>query len=210
MPNSVMGEMVHAAVVLRAPILTPVRPQDLIAWCHSQLAAYKCPTTVHVVEELPVTGSGKVLKNVLRATFGKSATVPAAITPGGSPAATASTAAAAVAAVAAVTAPDVATSADALLAATAATAEEAAVSAVAAGLGDHISSKHDAVKECGQNVSKELLEIVAAEFPEAQMIDTTDVGLLLDTAKCHLLAVYDWTAALTQVSTDIKYQQDPL
>lgn len=68
MPNSIMGEMVHSAVVLRHPSIS-VTPQDIITWCQSQLAPYKCPTTVHIVTEVPTTGSGKVLKNVLRATF---------------------------------------------------------------------------------------------------------------------------------------------
>lgn len=79
MPNSIMGEMVHSAVVLRHPTV-PVTPQDIITWCQSQLAPYKCPTTMHIVAELPTTGSGKVLKNVLRATFSQRGASAAAAT----------------------------------------------------------------------------------------------------------------------------------
>ena len=79
MPNSIMGEMVHSAVVLRHPTVS-VTPQDIITWCQSQLAPYKCPTTVHIVAELPTTGSGKVLKNVLRATFSQRGASAAAAT----------------------------------------------------------------------------------------------------------------------------------
>jgi len=59
MPNAVMGEMVHSAIVLRQPSITPVTPQVIITWCQSQLAIYKCPTSVHIVDELPTTGSGR-------------------------------------------------------------------------------------------------------------------------------------------------------
>lgn len=71
MPNAIMGEMVHSAIVLRQPLTTPLTPQAVITWCQSQLALYKCPTSVHIIDELPTSGSGKVLKNVLRATFSK-------------------------------------------------------------------------------------------------------------------------------------------
>lgn len=84
MPNSIMGEMVHAAVVLRQPLTTPVPPQDITSWCQTQLALYKCPTVVHIVDELPTTGSGKVAKNVIRAMFSKGgagAVARAAVTP---------------------------------------------------------------------------------------------------------------------------------
>ena len=86
MPNAIMGEMVHSAIVLRQPLVTPLNPQAVITWCQSQLALYKCPTSVHIVDELPTTGSGKVLKNVLRATFCKGgASAAAAVAVAGGP-----------------------------------------------------------------------------------------------------------------------------
>ncbi|DBA84018.1 TPA: hypothetical protein ACH3X1_006502 [Trebouxia sp. C0004] len=86
MPNAVMGEMVHCAIVLRQPLTTPVTPQAVMTWCQSQLALYKCPTSVHIVDELPTTGSGKVLKSVLRATFSKGGASAAAATAAAGPA----------------------------------------------------------------------------------------------------------------------------
>ena len=69
-PNSIMGEMVHAALVLRqTALVNPIAPQEVIAWCQANLATYKCPTAVHFADEMPTTGSGKVQKNVLRAMF---------------------------------------------------------------------------------------------------------------------------------------------
>lgn len=83
MPNAIMGEMVHSAIVLREPPVNHVTPQAIITWSQSQLALYKCPTSVHIVDELPTTGSGKVLKSVLRATFSKGgASAAAAAGPG--------------------------------------------------------------------------------------------------------------------------------
>lgn len=85
MPNIIMGEVVHAAVVLRQPLTTPVSPQDITSWCQTQLALYKCPTVVHIVDELPTTGSGKVAKNVIRAMFGKGGAAAAVATAAVSP-----------------------------------------------------------------------------------------------------------------------------
>lgn len=39
---------------------------ELIEWCRARLAHYKVPSRVHIVEAMPVTGSGKVLKRALR------------------------------------------------------------------------------------------------------------------------------------------------
>lgn len=72
-PNAVLGELVAAAVVLvAAPVsesasasATGVQ-QQLVEWCRSRLAHYKVPSQVHVVEAMPVTGSGKILKTELR------------------------------------------------------------------------------------------------------------------------------------------------
>ena len=190
MPNSVMGEMVHAAVVLCLTPLTPVNPQDIVTWCHSQLALYKCPTTVHVVEELPTTGSGKVLKKVLRATFshGSGATALAVASP----------------AVTAVPAGEMASSATQIQA-VASAAAQAAVSAVAPRLDHSASDAHTPAKAAsskdGSQIScHELLDAVAAHFPDACMLDTAASGVVMDPAKCHLSVVDDWTAAVTQVS----------
>ena len=190
----------HAAVVLRQPPLTPVNPQDIITWCHSQLALYKCPTTIHLMDELPTTGSGKVLKKVLRATFshGSGAAAPAA--------------AAASSAVTAAPAAEMPSSAVPILV-VASAAAQAAVNAVAPYFDHSASDAHtpsraaSRVKGGGQVFSHELLDAVAAQFPAACMLNMAAAGAVLDPAQCHLSVVDDWTAAVTQVSTCVPTQQ---
>lgn len=70
-PNRVMGELVGAAVVLRpGEGTTPPTGRDLVAWCATRLAQYKVPAAVHVLDTMPTTGSGKILKTELRRMFG--------------------------------------------------------------------------------------------------------------------------------------------
>jgi acyl-coenzyme A synthetase/AMP-(fatty) acid ligase len=66
-PNEEMGEEVKA-VVIPAPGAAP-GPElaaELIEWCRSGIAHYKCPRTVDFVTELPRTETGKMAKRVLR------------------------------------------------------------------------------------------------------------------------------------------------
>jgi fatty-acyl-CoA synthase len=58
------GEVPKALVVLREG--ASVTEKQLIEFCRSQLAHYKCPHTVEVVDSLPKTGTGKILKKNLR------------------------------------------------------------------------------------------------------------------------------------------------
>jgi fatty-acyl-CoA synthase/long-chain acyl-CoA synthetase len=66
-PSGQWGEQVHAAVVL-----TPgasLSDADVIAYARQHLAGYKCPRSVSFMNELPRTGSGKLLKRELRAPY---------------------------------------------------------------------------------------------------------------------------------------------
>jgi acyl-CoA synthetase (AMP-forming)/AMP-acid ligase II len=63
-PDHRMGEVAKAFVIPR-PGAT-VDPDELIAWCREQMANYKVPRSVEVVDELPLNASGKVLKFELR------------------------------------------------------------------------------------------------------------------------------------------------
>jgi fatty-acyl-CoA synthase len=63
-PDQKWGEVPKALVVLREG--ASVTAAQLIEFCRSQLAHYKCPHTVEVVDSLPKTGTGKVLKKNLR------------------------------------------------------------------------------------------------------------------------------------------------
>jgi acyl-CoA synthetase (AMP-forming)/AMP-acid ligase II len=63
-PDERMGE-VGVAFVVRAPG-KDFAPDDVIAWCRANMANYKVPRRVEIVEALPVNASGKVLKFELR------------------------------------------------------------------------------------------------------------------------------------------------
>ncbi len=55
------GESVKAVVVLRASHAGQVSEQDIIDWCHQNMAVYKAPRQVQFVDALPKSGSGKVM-----------------------------------------------------------------------------------------------------------------------------------------------------
>src|SRR3954470_21537293 len=59
------GETVAAAVRLKPGAADP-SPEELIAWCASDLAKFKVPKFVRFVEEYPMTASGKIQKFKLR------------------------------------------------------------------------------------------------------------------------------------------------
>ncbi len=54
------------AVVAYVTVNGPVDPSDLTEFCRTQLARYKCPRRVDIVDELPVGLNGKVLRRELR------------------------------------------------------------------------------------------------------------------------------------------------
>lgn len=59
-----MGEKVHAAVVLKPD--AQLTQEDLYAHCKQKIAGYKCPRSLALVDALPMSGAGKVLKTELR------------------------------------------------------------------------------------------------------------------------------------------------
>lgn len=63
-PDDYRGETVAAHVVLRPGEDASV--EELIAHCRERLAVYKAPHVVHLVDELPKTASGKILRRELR------------------------------------------------------------------------------------------------------------------------------------------------
>ena len=60
------GETVKAVVVLRESHRTSVTAQDILAWCHDNMAVYKAPRLVQFVDALPKSGSGKVMWRALQ------------------------------------------------------------------------------------------------------------------------------------------------
>ncbi|MEU5979798.1 long-chain fatty acid--CoA ligase [Streptomyces sp. NPDC047315] len=65
LPDEHWGERVHAVVVLRPG--TAATEEDLQAHVRKLIAGYKVPRSVEFAEELPMSGSGKILKRELRA-----------------------------------------------------------------------------------------------------------------------------------------------
>jgi len=63
-PDHRLGEVGRAYVVPRAG--ATIDEAELIAWCREQMANYKVPRSVEVVDALPLNATGKVLKYVLR------------------------------------------------------------------------------------------------------------------------------------------------
>jgi len=63
-PDDRLGEVGVAYVVPRSG--STVEPEEVIAWAREQMANYKVPRRVEIVDALPVNASGKVLKFELR------------------------------------------------------------------------------------------------------------------------------------------------
>jgi acyl-CoA synthetase (AMP-forming)/AMP-acid ligase II len=63
-PDDRWGELVKAFVVLRPG--GPLTGEELVAFARPRLAGYKLPRAVEIVDDLPRTPSGKVLKRALR------------------------------------------------------------------------------------------------------------------------------------------------
>ncbi len=62
-PHDSHGEEVKAFVILKPG--QSATPDEIVAWCKEQMAAYKYPRIVEIVESLPMTATGKILKREL-------------------------------------------------------------------------------------------------------------------------------------------------
>jgi len=61
-PDQKFGEVGMAFVI----VSDDVRPDEIIEWSRVQMANYKVPRMVEVMDELPLNATGKVMKDVLR------------------------------------------------------------------------------------------------------------------------------------------------
>jgi long-chain acyl-CoA synthetase len=68
-PSQDMGEELKALVVPAPGLPDPPREADLIKFCRSRIATYKCPRSVDLVESLGRTQMGKLDKRSLRAPY---------------------------------------------------------------------------------------------------------------------------------------------
>ncbi len=66
-PHEMHGQEIEAAVVLKPG--STATPEELISFVSDEIAAYKYPRVVHLVESLPLGPSGKILKRELVARF---------------------------------------------------------------------------------------------------------------------------------------------
>jgi acyl-CoA synthetase (AMP-forming)/AMP-acid ligase II len=64
-PHPVWGEEVSAAVVWSRPS----DANDLLTFCRDHLAEFKCPKTIHVVDAIPRSATGKIQRRLLREQF---------------------------------------------------------------------------------------------------------------------------------------------
>lgn len=65
-PDAKKGEVVKAFVVLKDKYKNSITPNEIISWAKENMAAYKYPRLVTIVNELPATPSGKVLRKLLK------------------------------------------------------------------------------------------------------------------------------------------------
>jgi len=66
-PDAEWGERVHAVVVLKPDM--SVTLEELREHAKSRIAGYKAPRSIEVIDALPVSGAGKVLKRELRSRY---------------------------------------------------------------------------------------------------------------------------------------------
>jgi long-chain acyl-CoA synthetase len=66
-PSEMWGETPKAFVVRAGG--SDATAEELIAHCRERLAAFKCPTSIEWINELPRNPSGKILKRELRAPY---------------------------------------------------------------------------------------------------------------------------------------------
>jgi acyl-coenzyme A synthetase/AMP-(fatty) acid ligase len=63
-PDAQWGEAVHAFVILE--VGASAVAADLKAFCQERLIGYKRPKVIHIVDDLPRTGIGKIARRVVR------------------------------------------------------------------------------------------------------------------------------------------------
>jgi acyl-CoA synthetase (AMP-forming)/AMP-acid ligase II len=68
-PDERWGEAIKAIIVPRAGV--ECSSEEILSFCRRRLAGYKVPKTIDFVTEMPLTGTGKVSKKVLRDPYWK-------------------------------------------------------------------------------------------------------------------------------------------
>lgn len=68
-PCDAMGEKVHAAIVLKSGMTLDL--EQLRDHCRTYIAGYKCPRSLSILSEMPMSGAGKILKTDIRLPYWK-------------------------------------------------------------------------------------------------------------------------------------------
>lgn len=74
MPDEKWGEVPQALVIAKPG--SSLTEAELLEFCRSRIAHYKCPRSIEFVESLPKTATGKVLKKNLRQAHGTDSHIP--------------------------------------------------------------------------------------------------------------------------------------
>lgn len=64
-PDTIKGEEVKAFVVLKEG--EEIKPKELLKYCTQKIADYKVPKLIKIIESLPMSATGKILKRELKA-----------------------------------------------------------------------------------------------------------------------------------------------
>jgi len=73
-PHEKWGESIHAVVILHEEVEpTETLKDEIKRWCRTKIAGYKVPKTIDFIgdEDMPRTGTGKILHRILRERYGK-------------------------------------------------------------------------------------------------------------------------------------------
>ena len=62
-PHESHGEEIKAFIIPEKG--HDLKAEEIVAWCKEQMAAYKYPRLVEIVDDLPMTATGKILKREL-------------------------------------------------------------------------------------------------------------------------------------------------
>jgi acyl-coenzyme A synthetase/AMP-(fatty) acid ligase len=68
-PDDKWGETVKGFVILKQD--SSITEKEIIDYTKEQIAAYKCPSSIDFITEMPRNPSGKILRRELRAPFWK-------------------------------------------------------------------------------------------------------------------------------------------
>jgi long-chain acyl-CoA synthetase len=66
LPDPKLGESVKAWVALRPEFVGKVTPEELLKWSHENITSWKAPKVIEIVNELPKSIVGKILRRVLQ------------------------------------------------------------------------------------------------------------------------------------------------